>query len=183
MAFKRPTTYRLDDETFALLYEQTHRFVFRFICGLNGGVVEDAEDLTADTYFRAWKARRHFNGDAEIALRWLMRIARNLVIDAYRRRTVRGPAQSIEDPNIHLALADPGAGPEEAVAYQEQFQVLWGLLQRLTVEQRELILLRYMFNWPVKTLANYLDEPENTVSVRLRRLLEHLRQDWPSNWE
>jgi len=77
-------------EAFAELYQRTHLVVFRYIYGLNGGPQQEVEDLTAETFIRAWKARQRFDGGEKAALSWLLRIARNLVIDAHRRTKVRG---------------------------------------------------------------------------------------------
>src|SRR5689334_4070515 len=78
----------LNADSFAHLYETTHLFVFRYVYGLSGGPAEEAEDLTAETYARAWKTSSHFRGDERAALGWLLRIARNLAIDLARRRNV-----------------------------------------------------------------------------------------------
>ena len=76
-------------EAFDQLYQSTHLIIFRYIYGLHGGSQEDVEDLTANTFTRAWKARSRFNGDPSAAIGWLLKIARNLVIDDYRRRKIR----------------------------------------------------------------------------------------------
>ena len=98
-------------EAFAELYQRTHLVVFRFIYALTGGPQQEVEDLTADTFIRAWKARHRFEGDQEAALSWLLRIARNLVIDSHRRTKVRGVETNLED----ALLITPDASPEEQV--------------------------------------------------------------------
>ncbi|HBX68532.1 MAG TPA: hypothetical protein DEH25_03885, partial [Chloroflexi bacterium] len=51
-----------NSEAFQKLYAQRYLTVYRFIYGLHGGPSEDVEDLTAETFVRAWKARRRFRG-------------------------------------------------------------------------------------------------------------------------
>src|SRR5512147_1960317 len=70
---------------FRALYEHNRLSVFRYIYGLTGGPQDAVEDLTAETFLRAWKARHRFEGDLESAIGWLIRIAKRLVIDDYRR--------------------------------------------------------------------------------------------------
>jgi RNA polymerase sigma factor (sigma-70 family) len=82
---------------FAQFYEKTHLRVFRFIFGLHGGPAEEIEDLTADTYMRAWKSRCSFTGGESAATGWLFQIARNLVIDSHRRRKFREQAIEIDE--------------------------------------------------------------------------------------
>ena len=161
--------------SFSIFYEQTHLPVFRYLYGLTGGPQEDVEDLTAEAFIRAWRARRTFQGDADAALGWLMKIARRLVIDDYRRRKAR-PVTEGDIPD-ELPLADPL--PEEAALAGEDQQSLWTLLRRLPNEPREMLVLRYLLGWRVNQIAAYLEVPENTVSVTIHRTLERLRQRWP----
>ncbi len=82
---------------FAELYAHAHLPVYRFLYGLHGGSVEDVEDLTAETFMRAWQARDRFDGDPSAALGWLLKIARRLTIDAHRRRNVRGLTEPLDE--------------------------------------------------------------------------------------
>jgi RNA polymerase sigma-70 factor (ECF subfamily) len=165
-------------EAFADLYDRTHLIVFRYIYGIHGGPAEEVEDLAADTYIRAWRARRRFEGDQDDALRWLFQIARRLVIDAHRRRGRRGIPDNIDD----LMLSDSGVSPEQRAQAAEQRRVLLRTLDNLPDRQREILVLRYMLGWPVKLIARHLDMLPNTVSVNIRRALKRLRQDWPQQY-
>lgn len=162
-------------DAFAQLYERTHVMVYRYIHGLLGGSSEDVEDLTAETFMRAWKTRGRFEGDDGAALGWLLKIARHLVIDVYRRRSTR----SGDEPLNEMNLSSPQAGPEDRLLADEQIEKLLHALDALPVEQREMVVLRYVLDWRVKQVAQYMGLAENTVSVTLRRALARLRQAWP----
>jgi RNA polymerase sigma-70 factor, ECF subfamily len=162
-------------QAFEQLYNSTHLQVFRFVYSLHGGPQAEVEDLTAETYLKAWRSRNGFSGDSHAALAWLFRIARNLVIDSYRRSRGLEPDQALDE-NF---MADPGQGPEELYLQQEGFGMVWKALQSLPLQQREMIILRHMFNWPVKDIAAYLNMSENTISVNLRRQLPRLRKLLP----
>ena len=164
-------------EAFAELYQRTHLVVFRYIYALTGGPQQEVEDLTADTFIRAWKARHRFEGDQKAALSWLLRIARNLVIDSHRRTKVRGVETNLKD----ALLIAPDASPEEQVTRQEQFNALWIIISTLPPQHREMIVLRYVLGWPVKRIAAHLNMLENTTSVNLRRILQRMQRDWPDN--
>lgn len=166
-------------DNFDRLFNHTHLVVFRYIYGLHGGPRDEVEDLTAETYTRAWKARHRFMGDENAALRWLLRIARNLVIDDSRRAKFRGEHQSLEDLGANIKLASPDLSPEEIISSHQQFQTLWLLLNNLSTKQREMLVLRYILGWQVKQIASHMDMGENTVSVNIRRTLNRLRKDWP----
>ena len=81
----RQTASIQDAQAFSQLYERSHLIIYRFIYGMVGGPTEEVEDITAEAYLKAWKARHRFSGDEDAAVSWLIAISRNLVIDRYRR--------------------------------------------------------------------------------------------------
>ena len=166
-------------DLFTHLYEETHLIVFRYVYGLSGGPLQEAEDLTAETYARAWKTRQGFRGDEQAALGWLLHIARNLAIDLSRRRKVRAVDESVP---IEL-LADPSLTPETDIITREQITTLWHMLGTLPEDVREMLVLRYILGWQVKQIATYLGINENNVSVTIRRALKSLQRDWPQTQE
>jgi RNA polymerase sigma-70 factor, ECF subfamily len=172
MHMNEPQFFLSDPDSFQSLYASTHMVVFRYVYGLHGGPPQEVEDITAETYLKAWRNRRGFAGDEKMALAWLFRIARNLVIDAYRRNKVQAQHKSLEE----IQLVYPGLAPEDQYSFQEQFRFVWESLADLSFEQREMVILRYMLNWQVKEIAALLETSENNVSVNLRRLLARLRK-------
>lgn len=166
-------------EVFTHLYEETHLIVFRYVYGLSGGPRQEAEDLTAETYTRAWKTRQDFHGDGGAALGWLLHIARNLAIDLARRRKVRDVDESVP---IEW-LSDPNLTPETDVITREQITILWRMLGTLSEDVHEMLVLRYILGWQVKQVAAYLGMKENNVSVTIRRALKSLQRDWPQSQE
>ena len=164
-------------DTFARLYEETYLIVFRYVYGLSGGPLQEVEDLTAETYARAWKTRGRFNGDEGAALSWLLRIARNLAIDLSRRRKVRDVDESI---SIDV-LVDPSLVPEMDVITREQITTLWRVFATLPEDIREMLVLRYILGWQVKQIASHLGRNENNVSVVIGRALKSLQRQWPES--
>ena len=166
-------------DAFTRLYEGTHLMVFRYVYGLSGGPLQEAEDLTAETYARAWKTRQRFRGDQRAALGWLLRIARNVAIDLSRRRKVRNVDENV---TVEL-LIDPNLFPEMDVITREQIAVLWQMLDTLSNDVREMLVLRYMLGWQVKQIAAHLDMHDNNVTVTIKRTLKNLQRDWQQTQE
>jgi RNA polymerase sigma-70 factor, ECF subfamily len=156
--------------SFRDLYERNRLPVFRYIYALTGGPQDDVEDLTAETFLRAWKARHRFDGNIDTAVGWLILIAKRLVIDAYRRAL----------PSTRNLLADPPdeSAPEQIAIANEQMRFLLTLLADLPDEQREIIILRYILGWRVKDIANHINATESNVSVTIHRTLSRLREKW-----
>jgi RNA polymerase sigma-70 factor, ECF subfamily len=155
---------------FQTMYERHRLAVFRYIYGLIAGPQEEAEDLTAETFLRAWKARHRFEGDLDSAIGWLLRIAKRLVIDGYRRSRHATPDLP---PGLQAETT-----PEQIALQDEQKNTLHTLMANLTQEQREILSLRYMLGWRVSEIANYIGATENNVSVMIYRTLSKLRERW-----
>lgn len=160
-----------DPSEFAVMYERNRLSVFRYIYSLIGGPADDAEDLTAETFIRAWKARYRFDGDMDSAVAWLLGIARRLVIDDYRRKLVRKTV------NLPLDLKANTTTEEDVLILQQQ-QRLLTLLNNLPVDQREILVLRYVLDWRVNQIAAHIGTSENNVSVIIHRTLAALREQW-----
>jgi len=159
---------------FSAFYERTHLSLFRYLYGLTGGPQEEVEDLTAESFSRAWRARRNFEGSDPAALGWLMKIGRRLVIDAYRRRKVR----PVMDDALGEEVPAAETSPEDLVQSGADQEYLMSLLQRLPEETREILVLRYLLGWPVNQIGMYLEIPENNVSAIIHRALSRLRRQW-----
>ncbi|GIV81171.1 MAG: RNA polymerase sigma factor [Anaerolineae bacterium] len=156
---------------FSQLFDSTHLIVFRYVYGVLGGPRQEVEDVTAETFLKAWRARDHFEGDREAAIRWLLAIARNEIVDRLRTRQRGADMVWLED----VELANSDLSPEQQLIENERWQQLQAIVQTLSEQQREIIVLRYMLGWKVKQIAAHLGMAENTVSVTLRRIIQQLQ--------
>jgi RNA polymerase sigma-70 factor, ECF subfamily len=134
--FRRSKSPIASPASFRDLYERNRLPIFRYIYGLTGGPQDHVEDLAAETFMRAWKARNRFEGKMDSATGWLIRIAKRLVIDDYRR-TLQTTQNLPVDPPAEST-------PEQIAIADEQKRFLFALLADLPEEQREIIVLRYM---------------------------------------
>ena len=168
--FRQTNSSIASPASFRALYELNRLPVFRYVYALTGGSQEDAEDLTAETFLRAWKARHQFQGEMDSAIGWLIGIAKRLVIDDYRR-TVRATRNLPTDLNSKST-------PEQTAIQEEQQKLLLRLVADLPDEQREIIILRYLLGWRVNDIARHMGASENKISVSLHRTLSKLREQW-----
>ncbi len=176
----KPGNPLVSTEVFRQFYEQHYLSVFRYVYGLHGAPIEDVEDLTAETFTRAWKARHSYDGEPlTTGVGWLLRIAKRLVIDQYRRSKSR--IQVVGEFLDDIPIIAPS--PENLVQKGESYQQLWSLMNKLPAQQREILVLRYFLDWRINQIGEYLHIPENTVSVTIRRSLQHLQQEWPEEKE
>jgi len=154
------------DTEFEALYEAEAPALFAFLAYRTGDRAL-AEDLLADAFERALRARRRYDRRRASAKTWLYAIALNVLRDHARRTAAEG-----------RALARTGAGPEEgpdpALAAVEHRDVVNRALEVLSAQEREAIALRYGAELTVPEIAKVLHEPLTTVEGRVYRALRKL---------
>jgi RNA polymerase sigma factor (sigma-70 family) len=159
-------------ESFAPLYEEHVWHVYGFF-GYRLGSREDAEDLTQLTFERALKAWDRFDDRRASASTWLMAIARNLLVDHYRRGSSARdePIETEDVGESALAIEPPqerglGISPELETA-----------LSRLSQRERELIALRFGADLNGPEIADLTGLSLSNVQQILSRSLRRLRAE------
>lgn len=127
---------------------------------------ELAEDLTADTFLKAWKRIDSF--DWRHSRGWLYAIARNNLADHWRKHRSVPLDESIEIP-------DDRPAQEEVMDKKLSFQRAAKAITRLPEEMKSVVLLRFMQGYTVKQTAEALDLSESNVRVIQYRALKKLR--------
>jgi RNA polymerase sigma-70 factor, ECF subfamily len=159
-----------DSAVFSQVFLATHTQVFRYLYGLTGGPAEEVEDLLAETYTHAWRARSRFHGDEDTVIFWLLKIAHNQAFDAYRRRKARiAPYPMDDQPGPQVPAPEPG--PEQNLINLQAREEVWRKLQTLSSEVKEMLVLRYFMDWQIKQIARYLGKKETTVTMAIHRAL------------
>jgi RNA polymerase sigma factor (sigma-70 family) len=157
------------DADFERLYEREAQGLFAFLAYRTGdrGL---AEDLLADTFERALRARRGFDRRRGSEKTWLYAIALNLLRDHARRAAAEGRAVE----RVAHAGARAAPAPElEAVEHRDSVQ---RALAGLADEEREAIALRFGADLSVPEIAKLLGLPLTTVEGRVYRALRKLRE-------
>jgi len=130
----------------------------------------EAQDLTQDVFLRVFKNLRSFRAGEGLFIVWLTRLARNLLIDHYRRTRMDRATESIEDQTSaleqHTSTMDRTEG---MLAGREASELLQAGLQKLSPELRETVILRDLEELEYREIAQILNVPEGTVKSRLNR--------------
>ncbi|MGB7069025.1 MAG: sigma-70 family RNA polymerase sigma factor [Pyrinomonadaceae bacterium] len=132
--------------------------------------VEAAEDLTQDVFIRIYRTLDQYDAKQGDLSNWLMRLARNLVIDDYRHRQ-RNPqnamADDVEDHTYHLRAV--GTSAHKQVERQElALQVQEGI-DKLADDLRTCVILRDIEEMTYQEIVDVLKIPEGTVKSRINR--------------
>jgi RNA polymerase sigma-70 factor (ECF subfamily) len=135
----------------------------------------EAEDLVQETYMRAMQAMRRLRADSNIK-GWLFTILRNIWFNQLRKR--RNGPQMIEmegEESVANSIVEPSRNSYDLYVNKWEAEQVRAAIQELSVEFREIILLREYEDLSYREIANVLHCPIGTVMSRLGRARANLR--------
>jgi RNA polymerase sigma factor (sigma-70 family) len=156
------------DDAFERLYYEHAQALYGFLAYRTGDRAL-AEDLLADTFERALRARRRFDRRKASEKTWLYAIALNCLRDHLRRRGSEERALQ----RVAVSAASSSGGDVERVADRDLVQ---HGLATLSDEEREAIALRFGAELTVPEIARLTGERLTTVEGRVYRALRKLRE-------
>ena len=158
---------RLSPSSFAPMYEQHRLSVYRYLRAKTSSD-DDALELTAVTFERAFANHRRFRRRDGGVHAWLLRIARNAAIDSSRRRR----------PTVGLAgaVTDLGRRAVEVDRMAQQSADVLDLVARLPDDQRDALLLRYAGGLTSREIGIVIGKRESAVQKQIERGLAALRE-------
>ena len=127
-----------------------------------------ADDIVQETFIRAWRHLPQLSGDDRPVRPWLLRVARNLLIDA--NRAARARPMTVQEE----AAGEPGtdSGLEEIL----DRQLVSDALQHLSPAHRDVLVATYYRGGTLATVARELGIPHGTARSRLHYALGALRK-------
>jgi RNA polymerase sigma factor (sigma-70 family) len=156
-------------EEFEQLYAEHAEPLLGFLAYRVGDRVR-AEDLLAETFEKALRARRRFDRRKGTEKTWLYAIALNCVRDASRREQVEGRA-------LEQAAGQATEYPVDVFEEVDERDRLGRALARLSDDEQEAIALRYGADLTVPEMAKLTREKLTTIEGRLYRGLRKLRHE------
>jgi len=141
---------------------------------------EDAEDILQDVFFELIEAYRLMK-PIEQAGAWLFRVARNRIIDRFRKKKVESLGDAAGNGGedallLEELLPSPDAGPEAMYARSVLLEELDAALEELPEEQREVFVAHEMEGRSFKQIAGATGVSVNTLLSRKRYAVLHLRR-------
>ena len=131
---------------------------------------EDAEELTQDTFMKAFEHLSSFNGKSSFST-WIYRIAYNTALSFLRKKNVE---QTVIDDNQWNRISDTQIDDALNNESEEQIEKLQQALTKLTAEERALVTLFYEEEHSIQELAQILNLNEGNIKVKLHRLRKKL---------
>jgi RNA polymerase sigma-70 factor (ECF subfamily) len=175
-------TLRGELHAFNTLVERHGDVVFRVTARIVGSD-EEAEDVTQDTFLRAFHRLERYRGEAPFRT-WLLRIAHNTAV-THMTRSGRGATQSLGAIEEDLAGAVAEGTPAEQLERRERLARLDTKVKALSPGHRTVLVLRDIEGFSYEEIARVTDSPVGTVKARLHRareefidVLRHNTYDW-----
>ena len=170
-----------EQKEFNELMEATYRKVYNMAFRLSGNR-SDAEDLTQDAFYRAYRSFRDYEGDRPFE-NWIFRIVTRLFLDMLRTRRRRIKAVSYDTPlstaggddNLFFEMPDHSPNPEQEMLSGTFSEDLQKALNSLSPEQRLLVTLADIEGIPYKDIAEMMEKPVGTIRSRLHRTHKLIR--------
>ncbi|MHB9131620.1 MAG: sigma-70 family RNA polymerase sigma factor [Armatimonadota bacterium] len=178
---------KIDDSATALpsfdvLFARYEKGIFNLIYRMVGDI-EDATDLTSQTFLHALRAYDRFRGEAQ-AYTWLYRIAVNLCKNHFRKRdrearlrlvSLDAPILS-EGEEVERDIEDVTQSPERLMEGQELQVLIQGAIMGLSPELRAVILLRDVQGLSYQEIAGITGCSVEAIKSRIFRARGHLRK-------
>jgi RNA polymerase sigma-70 factor, ECF subfamily len=136
---------------------------YRFV-----GRVDEAEDLTQEVFIKVYQSLDRYRQSEGSFTTWLTTVARNQVIDNYRRRREE-KRRRLENPEILDVIASPEEGPLRGLERDERVEFVRRGLRALPADLREPLILCDLQGLPYEEVASILRVPLGTVKSRINR--------------
>lgn len=157
-----------DQRAFGTLYERYYDSLYRYIF-FRVGDSDEAEDLTAVVFIRAWESLPSYRQRSLNYRSWLYRIAHNLLIDRHRTQKVTFSLDLLQQ------IPDQDTPPDIANQTSEDVRELMEMIRKLDPIMAEVILCRFVMEMSHAETAQAMSCSENYVRVLQYRALKKLR--------
>ena len=148
---------------FEKIYQKYFNDVYRYIRKLSNNE-HVAEEITADTFFKAMSARDSFRGDCDIRV-WLCQIAKNCYLSYLKRKS---QIDDIADTELQY-IADPNENIEEQFAKQDEAAQIRKELHTIPEPYKEVFLWRVFAELSFRQIGEIFNKSENWACVTYHR--------------
>ncbi len=161
-------------EAYNIYIDDIYRFIFYKVSS-----TETAQDITSTVFLRAWGYIQENSISKEYkSLKSLFyRIARNLVIDHYRKASTSREVNSEALEETLVNVKDDSRDILEELEIKSDFKSVEKSLCRLKDSYREVIILRFINELSVKEVAEVLNKKSGNIRVLIYRALEALKKE------
>lgn len=158
---------------FTRVYTEESDSIYRF-CFLRTSDKEAAIDIMQDTFISFWDVLSEGKDEIRNERAFLFTIARNRIIDWYRKKKTVSLDAYAEDAGVDPEVFMPTI-PKEAIEMAHEAAYLMEKLREIDPPYQQVVYLRFVEELKPKEIADILGESVNVISVRIHRGLKQLR--------
>ena len=154
-----------DEDAWSALVSTTLRPIYR-LCASYAPSAAEAEELCQEVYFKLWENLHRYKTGSNF-MAWAWRVAKNLIIDSYRRSRREREAAWLDAEIIdRLPAADD---PHEQTERRQRLRLIATSLRQISEELATLVLMRDFAGMSYQEMAEATELPLGTVKSRLNR--------------
>ena len=165
-----------DTKAFEMLINRYRQRLYSYLCRMTSDH-EAAQDLFQDVIVNVLEALPRYQEQKKFSS-WLFSIAHNVAMNYIQKQRKKMIFNTFSDSDSELLdiPADDSISPESILKEKQLQGILKSSIEKLPVEQKEILLLREYSGLPFKEIALMLDCPINTALGRMRYALLNLRK-------
>lgn len=160
-----------DVQAYGEIYNRYMVKIYRFYCAHLDNP-HDAEDLTEEVFLRVWRALSTYEEKGIPFYALLFQVARNGLIDFYRRSVQSKQLVSIDD----VSIPDIGTDPGEILLKNFRHKELREAMKELREDYRTVLSLRFLSGFSPEETAKAMGRSQGAVRVLQHRALAALRE-------
>lgn len=158
-------------QAFAKLVEHYQHSLFAYL-GRMGLPQAIAEELAQETFIRVWQNLSRFDPQRAAFSTWLFTIARRLALNELSRHSYQQEALPLDE------TQQIDENSDDELNNWQQRETLKRAMQRLPLDQRNLLALAYVQELNLQAIADIEDCPVGTIKSRLHRARQQLQHYW-----
>ncbi len=170
--------YKNGEDVFSFILRRYLKSVYNFVSSFSNKN-QDAQDITQETFIKVWKKIDKY--DQNYSLRtWIFAIARNTALDWLKKKKCISFSdfenEEGDNPVID-SLTDQTSLMDELINKVDKEEKVLEIINNLPPIYKEVIILKYNYEYTFEEISKIVDNPLNTVKSRYKRALDKIKKD------
>ncbi len=169
-----------DQKAFQVLFDLNWEYIYNFQLKRCGNT-QIAEEISIQTFTKAFDKLESF--DPKFSFKtWLITISKNLHVDQIRKEKSLKNIQygNMDDSKTNL-IADDTPSPEQGMINNQNLNKILNTIKSLRKEYRKILQLRFFEDYSYKEISKELNQPLNTIKVKILRAKKLLGEKLDEN--
>ncbi|MBN09515.1 MAG: RNA polymerase subunit sigma-70 [Flavobacteriaceae bacterium] len=154
-----------DQKAFQILFDNNWKYLYNFQLKKTGNP-QIAEEVSIKTFTKAFDKLNSYDSKYSFKT-WLLTISKNLLVDQIRKE--KSFKKSHSETNLNIQIVDRAPSPEEGMIINQNLDEILKAIKSLKPEYRRILQLRFFDDQTYNSISTKLNQPLNTIKVKLFR--------------